>query len=292
MNLIFIKKRIKPFLYRLGIFENSYQLWFFIIKLHVILKNYLYKVSSKTAPILLYHRVDEVKNDPIMLCVTPATFEEHLKFIKNNYQPLPLSELSRRIVSNSLVGNEISITFDDGYQDNLKNALPLLEKYNIPATIFVTTGYLGRKASFKWDMEYSEFDRAQFLSQDEINLLSQHPLIEIGAHTETHPRLIDISKTEQETDILKSKTRLEAITGNHIKAFAYPFGGIYDFDKVSEKIIDELGFEFAYKNTQELARHSNSSFNIPRINIRESSANELAGKLLTFLNFKHDKVIN
>lgn len=276
-----IKNYIKPLLQAIGIYTSVYNSYFYLLNFFKFLNNLGNKILCKTAPILLYHRISDPSADPIMLCVTPLCFENHLQFLKENYDVLPLSELSQRLVDGTLKGNEAAITFDDGYQDNLTYALPLLEKYDLPATIFVTTSKLGESASFKWDMDYIEKDRATFLSNDEIRMLSNHRLIEIGAHTDTHPRLSDLAVGEQRSDIFRSKIILEKIIGKKITAFAYPFGGIYDFNDSSIRTVKELGFNFAYSNTQILAKNVKDRFCIPRINIRECTVSELSKKLLT-----------
>ena len=242
--------------------------------------NLLSKKFYRTAPILLYHRIATPTQDPLMLCVSPEHFERHLVFLKKNYDIISLRELSQRLANGKIKGNEMAITFDDGYQDNLTKALPLLEKYNLPATIFITTGHIGEKANFDWDKKYPEDDRAFFLTEEEIRTLAKHPLIDIGAHTETHPNLANLKQEEQKKEILNSKNKLEEITGKEIKTFAYPFGGTYDFNKTTKGIVKESGFDFAYTNTGFLATKTRDNFIIPRINIREISPQELAQKIV------------
>jgi len=275
----FIKKFIKPSLEEIGIYKYFYKTYFFILDRKIYLVNIFLKHFTKTAPILIYHRIASAHKDPLMLCVSTDCFELHLKLLSEKYNIIPLLELSNKIINKKLNGDEVSITFDDGYQDNLLNALPLLEKYNAPATIFVTTGSIGQKASFEWDMEYEESDRATFLNKDEIKKLAEHPLITIGAHTHTHPRLSDLSFEDQKDNILKSKNLLEEMTGTEIKTFAYPFGGKLDFNKSSEKAVAELNFDVAFSNNGAIANNFSKKFSIPRINIREYSAKELSKKI-------------
>jgi len=276
---------LKPMLKKLRIDVLAYRSYHGFIAKFTYLRNIYRKSFKKTAPILLYHRIDSVSNDPIKLCVSPKSFEEHLQFLKRNYDVIPLSELSRRVIEGTLKGNEAAVTFDDGYEDNLMNALPILEKYTVPATIFVTTGMLGKKANFGWDKKYLGTDRATFLNPEEIKILSNHKLIEIGAHTDTHPRLTRLSEIEQKDEVSRSKKILEEITDKKILALAYPFGGINDYNRTLKKIVSKSDFQFAYTNTGLFAVTSEDPFSIPRINIRESSVTELASKLHTFSIF-------
>jgi peptidoglycan/xylan/chitin deacetylase (PgdA/CDA1 family) len=276
----FLKKWIKPILEKVKIYTLSRKIFlsFYILKTKIT--NSYFKKTQKTAPILLYHRIENVSNDPVLLCVSPETFEKHLIFIKDNYDVISLSELSGRIISKNLIGNEAAITFDDGYQDNITNALPLLEKYDIPATIFITTDSLGEKASFEWDLQYNESDRAVFLNKKEIQKLSNNRLIELGAHTHSHKKLSTLSLQEQMREIAESKKILEDIMGKNIKLFAYPFGGKLDFNNSTKNILSNTEFDFAYSNTNEIANEKNKRYSIPRINIRDCDLNKLSKLIL------------
>lgn len=99
--------------------------------------------------ILLYHRVVEGPPDRQLLGVTPAHFSEHLEILAERCTPVHLHELQRprgRRLSRAAV----AVTFDDGYADNLLQAKPLLERRQVPATVFVASGHLGG-TEFWWD---------------------------------------------------------------------------------------------------------------------------------------------
>jgi peptidoglycan/xylan/chitin deacetylase (PgdA/CDA1 family) len=96
--------------------------------------------------------VAEPPSDPHLLCVTPRHFAEHLEVLRERGGLVRLPELARALRDGVLPpGQSVAITFDDGYADNLYNAKPLLARYGVPATVFVTTGYLGRGEEFWWD---------------------------------------------------------------------------------------------------------------------------------------------
>ena len=110
--------------------------------------------------ILLYHRVFDAPTDPQRLCVSPKRFGEHLEHLGRYYSVLSLSQLEGALKERRLPKRAVVVTFDDGYADNLHHAKPLLERYNIPATVFVTTGYVGQQKEFWWD----ELERLLLLS--------------------------------------------------------------------------------------------------------------------------------
>src|SRR5215217_516018 len=105
--------------------------------------------------ILMYHRVAEPPSDPWGLAVEPRRFAQHLEVLRQHAQPMRLHQLSRALLEGDLPDRSVIVTFDDGYVDNFHNAKPLLKHYDIPATVFLTTGYIGHEREFWWD----ELDR-------------------------------------------------------------------------------------------------------------------------------------
>ena len=100
--------------------------------------------------VLLYHRIAEPSVDPWRLSVSPAHFAEHLAVIKRAGRAMPLRELAMALRSGKRLRDAIVVTFDDGYADNLRAARSLLDRHDVPATVFVTSGALG-SAGFWWD---------------------------------------------------------------------------------------------------------------------------------------------
>lgn len=112
------------------------------------------RIQNRFSPgtvVLLYHRVGEFDQDPLQLAVSRKHFEEHLQVVSNTGQPTSLSELTNAMRSHHVPHNGIVVTFDDGAADNLHNAKPLLERYDIPATVFVATEYSKGLREFWWD---------------------------------------------------------------------------------------------------------------------------------------------
>ena len=103
------------------------------------------------AVILMYHRVADLAADPQLLGVTPRHFAEHLAVIRGGYRPMRLTELAAALRQGRLPRRAVVITMDDGYADNHHVARPLLERHEVPATIFVASGYVGSGIPFWWD---------------------------------------------------------------------------------------------------------------------------------------------
>jgi peptidoglycan/xylan/chitin deacetylase (PgdA/CDA1 family) len=115
--------------------------------------------------ILGYHRVAMEAHDLYEVCVAPDHFSEHMEIVNKYAHPIGLAEMVQRLRVGSLPAKSMAVTFDDGYADNLYNAKPILEKYEIPATVFVCTGYTGR--DFWWD----ELERLVMASQVDFSAL-------------------------------------------------------------------------------------------------------------------------
>lgn len=112
-----------------------------------------YSYSETEFPIiLLYHRISNAQIDNQYLSVSPENFEEHLSILTHCYHILPLHDLLLSTAQGHIPRNAVSITFDDGYADNLHNALPLLEKYHCHATIFVAAGMVDDALGFWYDV--------------------------------------------------------------------------------------------------------------------------------------------
>ena len=104
------------------------------------------------ALILLYHRVALARSDPWKLCVSPGNFRAQLEVLGRHCEFVPLTELPDRLAAGRPPRRTpVAVTFDDGYVDNLRNALPALKDAGAPATVFLATNWIGRAGGFWWD---------------------------------------------------------------------------------------------------------------------------------------------
>jgi len=117
------------------------------------------------ALILGYHRISVAEDDSYQVCVSPKNFAAQMEALQKYAHPIGLSNLVQGLKQGVLPPKSVAVTFDDGYADNLYQAKPLLEKYAIPATVFICTGYAGKE--FWWD----ELDRLVMLSRAEWRAL-------------------------------------------------------------------------------------------------------------------------
>src|SRR4029077_3069692 len=103
------------------------------------------------AVILMYHSISRGRPDPWDLCVEPDLFAEQVELLRDRYHVMSLAELRNALSQDEPLTRAVVLTFDDGYRDNLLVAKPLLERHEVPATVFVTTAYVGSGRDFWWD---------------------------------------------------------------------------------------------------------------------------------------------
>ncbi len=117
--------------------------------------------------ILCYHRVTDKKDDWSLPAISPYVFNKQMQYLKKWSQVLPLSQLVALLSKESqelYKKRYAAITFDDGYKDNYQFAYPILKKYKLPATIFLTAGYIGKDELFWWDKVSYVLHRSKELS--------------------------------------------------------------------------------------------------------------------------------
>jgi len=101
--------------------------------------------------VLMYHRVADAAVDPWGLCVSPANFRDQMRVLGEMAEPVSLERLTETLRSGRSAAPVVAVTFDDGYLDNLTAAKPVLDEFDIPATVFIATGLTGSTKPLWWD---------------------------------------------------------------------------------------------------------------------------------------------
>jgi peptidoglycan/xylan/chitin deacetylase (PgdA/CDA1 family) len=221
----------------------------FINKLVYLTKK---KQQIDGARILMYHSIgDQAYGDVYNnYNLGPAEFDRHLHFFKEYYSS-DFHSLDTLETENK---SGIYLTFDDGYLNNLKIAAPLLLKFNIPATVFVCTGFLDNKS-------------CNFLRLGDLKELSEYPNITIGSHTVTHAKLNRLSGKIQRRELSQSKNFLQDALDTEIRYLSYPNGL---FNDQSMEIAAEVGYKLAFCSRIGAYKDCNKRFSIPRCDVRSS----------------------
>ena len=207
----------------------------------------------------MYHYVQDssiVEHDKRY--IRPLTFDKQMKFLKDHkYNVIPLEEFANSLKEKKPMPRDtIVITFDDGHIDNYQYAYPILRKYNLPATMFIITGEIGKE---------------NFLTLEQIKEMSDSGLITIGSHTVSHKHLPSLQDKERiRKEIILSKQVLEAIIKKRVNCFSYPIGG---FNEEIRQMVIGAGYTIAVATSPGLNYPQDDPFAIKRVRISESSSN-------------------
>ncbi|HEV9035028.1 MAG TPA: polysaccharide deacetylase family protein [Puia sp.] len=115
-------------------------------------RRYFFNLVDTPAVILLYHRVTRLEHDPQQLSVDPDNFYDQVQLLKRDYALLNIGEFTdlvsrrRRLPKRSVI-----LTFDDGYADNLLEAVPILANLDRQALFYITTSNIGTSYELWWD---------------------------------------------------------------------------------------------------------------------------------------------
>ena len=202
-------------------------------------------VDWRRPRVLMYHMVSPHRPGAKFngLRVTPEHFEAQLAWLqREGWQFFTVGELWERW--DTLPPKSVAITFDDGYADNLHNALPLLEKYDARATIYMVVDRHERDWSTAKKAHHNtgELAREPKLSDEELQRLVTSGRIEIGSHTLTHINMRTVLADDKRRELAESRHLLQAQTGQAVTSFAYPFG-IYGEEDVA--LAREAGYTTA-----------------------------------------------
>ena len=173
---------------------------------------------------------------------SPVDFELQMRHLAENFSIIPLSEFCRvRAAGRTLPERCVVVTFDDGYEDNYLYAFPVLKKFNIPATVFLTTGFIEGEVDIT--EKYPAYRGLKPLEWGQIEDMKRGG-IEFGGHTHTHPVLSRIAINEAEEEIVTSQNIIKSKLGG-CRNFAYPSGMPNTYNSEVISILRKHGFESA-----------------------------------------------
>ncbi|MES9835279.1 MAG: polysaccharide deacetylase family protein [Candidatus Thiodiazotropha sp.] len=206
-----------------------------------------YKLSNSCV-VLTYHRVLDdkhlkISNSNPSIIVDLDLFDEQIKFLKANFSILSLSDLQQGIYSERFVDGSCLITFDDGWVDNYTYAYPILKKYNVPATIFLATDYIGSDKSF-WQEELTGIIKSSYHDKDReaLEIIDLENILELS----TSDALIKAQEKIQELKSLPDFElhdligRLKEIVVRHADSLSVD--KFLNWDQVKEMQADNITF--------------------------------------------------
>ena len=189
---------------------------------------------------LCYHAVS--RTWPAALSVTPEALEQQLGHLaRRGYRGATFTEAVLRGDRKTL-----AVTFDDAYRSVIELALPILEAFGMPATVFVPTRFVGTEQPMSWPGIEGWIDGPHErelvpMSADELHTL-QTAGWEIGSHTVTHPRLTYLEDADLTRELTDSRRQCEELMEAPCTSLAYPYG---DHDARVVAAAEQAGYEAA-----------------------------------------------
>ena len=183
--------------------------------------------------VLLYHAVSDDRDFPSSsgTNVTPAQFERQVLFLKQNYSLVRLGS-----GENAPGKPPLAVTFDDGYRDSFESAYPILKRYNLPVTFFLTVSRVDKV----WDFPRGDYPG---LTWGQVREMERDPLVDFGSHGLTHADLTAKPEGEAAQEIELSKTVLEEKLARPIDYFSYPHGS---YNGQLKSLVRRAGYRAAY----------------------------------------------
>lgn len=201
-----------------------------------------------------YH---EVRDDQVDL------FEQHLKYLRANYDNIDLAALDSFFDTGNLPGARpgLIISFDDGYRSHSEIVAPILEKHGFTGWFFVAVDEMNL-AAHSPDVYSNGMDEAQMTALDKRH--------QIGSHTQTHRRLNrDVPRAEMEAEILGSREHLGAILGREVNLFCWVGGEEESYSKEAADLIRK-GYRYAFMTNSCPITSTTNPLQMQRTNIEAS----------------------
>jgi peptidoglycan/xylan/chitin deacetylase (PgdA/CDA1 family) len=177
-------------------------------------------------PILYYHSISgpEGASSPDPIWVPPALFRRQMEILKERgFRAVSVREMlgdgESDIGSEKLVG----LSFDDGFEDNYREAFPILKDLGFRCTVFLVTGRIRNTSTPPVGLRIRDGRLRYFLEEEQIREMAGCG-IEFGSHSVTHRNLLTLDERELEEELRISREEIAALTGQPVPGFSYPFG--------------------------------------------------------------------
>jgi peptidoglycan/xylan/chitin deacetylase (PgdA/CDA1 family)/GT2 family glycosyltransferase len=220
--------------------------------------------SGGRAVVLCYHSVSDLRGDPVLADygVPEAQLAGQLDtLIRSGWRFVDLDALLAALRGEgSLPRRAILVTFDDGYADLLTAGVPVVAARRIPAIAFVVTGHVG--GCNEWNRPDGAMS-LPLLDRNGLRALAEHG-IEVGSHTRSHPRLVEMSGDEVCNELDSAAADLAELGLGRPRAFAYPYGA---WKREIAETVKRAGYEAAFTVDPGVVARRTDRFALPRIQV-------------------------
>jgi peptidoglycan/xylan/chitin deacetylase (PgdA/CDA1 family) len=228
--------------------------------------------ATRSLRVLMYHKVNNVPGNPITVPV--GLFAEQMSELRElGYAVVDLDAVLAHYVDGTpLPAGATLITFDDGYEDVLRHALPVLERERYPAVLFVPIGYVGEESPLPHEKRLA----AQGLVNRTLDWRGLRELdaagVRIECHGISHRALAALPVDEAMREIALGKLRLEEQLDREVKAFAYVKGSEAHFGPVHVSLVRQAGYELGFTSVSGANGPQSDRFRLRRYNVEPYSA--------------------
>jgi peptidoglycan/xylan/chitin deacetylase (PgdA/CDA1 family) len=185
--------------------------------------------------VFLYHRISDA---PDPLALSPAKFRAQMQYLaKEGFRALDVVTALDLLYAGELEPRTVALTFDDGFQDVLDGARPVLAELGFTATVFVSTAVIDGEVPYN----FAAPDAAT-PGWEQIRRLDADGVLRFEPHSRTHPDLRRLDDGESRDEIAGSRAELEAQLQRETHAFCYPYGF---FESRDCELAREAGFRYA-----------------------------------------------
>jgi peptidoglycan/xylan/chitin deacetylase (PgdA/CDA1 family) len=216
--------------------------------------------ASPPMSILMYHQIGPYPRPEAhraLFCHIDR-FRDQLRYFKwAGFKVLSLAEAYRCLFEGApMPERSVVITVDDGYDDFREHAWPALQEFGYPATVYLVSSLVGRKAEWlkDWPAQASLMDAAS------IRQLHREGC-GFGSHSLTHPRLSQLPQDAMRAEVFDSKATLEDLLGEAVQDFCYPYG---DYNEHTRDLVAEAGYRSATTCIRGAANFSHNPFELTR----------------------------
>jgi peptidoglycan/xylan/chitin deacetylase (PgdA/CDA1 family) len=223
--------------------------------------------ADRTLRVLMYHKVNDLWPNPTT--VPTVVFEEQMNLLGTlGYVPVSLEAVRDHYLEGApLPLHAVLITFDDGYRDNLQNALPILKGHGYPAVIFVPIGFLDGDRPLPHEEALRRLGvRNETVAWDELAELEAGG-IRVESHGIGHRPVSELEPAEATREIALSKLRLEERLGREVEAFAFVKGSLADYRPEHASLVQQAGYKLAFTSVSGANGPESDRFRLRRYNI-------------------------
>jgi peptidoglycan/xylan/chitin deacetylase (PgdA/CDA1 family) len=222
---------------------------------------------ERTLRVLMYHKVNDLWPNPTTVPV--HVFEEQMALLGElGYRPVSLEAVRDHYLNGApLPAGAVLITFDDGYHDNLANALPILRRHGYPAVVFVPLGFLDGDRPLPHEEPLRALGvRNTTVEWEELAELEAGG-IRVESHGIGHRPLSELGPADAAREIVLSKLRLEEQLGREVEAYAFVKGSLADYRPEHASLVQQAGYKLAFTSVSGANGPATDRYRLRRYNI-------------------------